>query len=59
MIRRIHQTVSALRERRASDAGQGLAEYALILAFVALACVAALIAFGDAVKNSPGWTIFG
>lgn len=38
------------------EAGQGLAEYALILAFVALVCVGALTAFGGAIANSPGFT---
>ena len=41
------------------EAGQGLAEYALILALVALACVAALGALGTAIANSPGFSMFG
>lgn len=44
--------VSAWRE----DDGQGLAEYALILAFVAIACVTALGALGTAIASSPGFS---
>ena len=45
--------------QRSGEAGQGLAEYALILTFVALACVVAVGALGDAIVSSPGWRIFG
>jgi len=44
------------RERQ-HESGQGLAEYALILAFVALAAVVALSALGQAILNSPGWSL--
>lgn len=44
--------------RRGGEAGQGLAEYALILALVALICVAALGALGNAIANSPGFSLF-
>jgi hypothetical protein len=40
------------------ESGQGLAEYALILAFVALVCVTALGALGNAIANSPGFSLF-
>jgi len=40
------------------ESGQGLAEYALILAFVALACIIALGALGDAIAGSDGFKIF-
>ena len=40
------------------ESGQGLAEYALILAFVALVCVGALGTLGSAIANSPGFSIF-
>ena len=50
---------AVLRERREGEAGQSLAEYALILALVALGCVAALGALGGAISSSPGWKIFG
>jgi hypothetical protein len=56
----IWRKAAAAVARRAGielEDGQGLAEYALILMFVALACVAALGALGTAIKNSPGWTI--
>ena len=38
------------RAFRRGEEGQGLAEYALILIFVAVACVAALTTFGAAVS---------
>ena len=44
-------------DERPAESGQGLAEYALILAFVALVCVAALGALGSAIASSPAWTI--
>ncbi len=50
---------SVRRERRQGEAGQGLAEYALILTFIAIACAAALGAFGNAIVSSPGWHLFG
>ena len=40
------------------ESGQGLAEYALILAFVALACVGALGLLGTAISGSPGFSLF-
>ena len=40
------------------ESGQGLAEYALILAFVALVCVTALGALGNAIASSPGFSLF-
>jgi Flp pilus assembly pilin Flp len=46
----------ALPHRRDGEAGQGLAEYALILAFIALVCILALQQFGAAIANSPGFT---
>ncbi len=42
--------------KSAGEAGQGLAEYALILTFVALACVVALSQLGVNIANSPGFT---
>lgn len=42
-----------------NESGQGLAEYALILAMVALACVGALGLLGEAIADSPGFKIFG
>ncbi len=49
-------------ERRLStrdrEDGQGLAEYALILAFVALVAIAAVSALGAAIANSPGFQLF-
>lgn len=39
------------------ETGQGLAEYALILALIALVCVAALGTLGQAIANSPGFSV--
>jgi Flp pilus assembly pilin Flp len=46
------------RQSRNAEAGQGLAEYALIIAFVALVCVTALGVLGQAIANSPGFALF-
>jgi len=51
---------SRIRRSRneSEESGQGLAEYALILAFVAIACVGALGALGTAINGSPGFGLF-
>ncbi len=41
--------LQSLRERR--ESGQGLAEYALILALIAIVVIAALIFLGDAIND--------
>jgi Flp pilus assembly pilin Flp len=38
------------------ESGQGLAEYGLILAFVAIVCIGALGGLGGAIAASPGFT---
>ncbi|WP_322795819.1 hypothetical protein [Tepidiforma sp.] len=43
--------------RDPAEEGQGLAEYALILALIALVCVAALGTLGQAIANSPGFSV--
>jgi Flp pilus assembly pilin Flp len=45
-----------LRKHCKGEAGQGLAEYALILALIALVCIAALGQLGVSIANSPGFT---
>lgn len=45
-----------MSRKQQEETGQGLAEYALILALVALGCVAALGMLGEAIANSPGFT---
>jgi Flp pilus assembly pilin Flp len=40
------------------ESGQGLAEYALILAFIAIVCAGALGALGPAISASPAWSMF-
>jgi Flp pilus assembly pilin Flp len=47
------------RHSQRGEAGQGLAEYALVLALVALASVAAVGALGSALASSSVWRIFG
>ena len=46
-----------MREAR-DESGQGLAEYALVLAFIAVACIGALSALGSSIASSPGFNIF-
>jgi hypothetical protein len=58
MIRRF---VARWSQRRAvqgtsEESGQGLAEYAMILALVALVCIAGLQTLGLDIVNSPGFT---
>jgi len=43
---------------RSDEGAQGLAEYALILTLIAVACVAALGALGGAIAGSPGFQLF-
>jgi len=39
------------------EAGQGLAEYALILGLIAVVCIGALSGLGSAIVNSAGFTV--
>lgn len=43
--------------QRSDEPGQGLAEYGLILALVALGCLAALTLFGQNLANSVGFRL--
>lgn len=45
-------------EDTAGESGQGLAEYGLILAFVALIAIASLRALGAAIGASDGFKLF-
>jgi Flp pilus assembly pilin Flp len=47
----------ALGQAEEGQSGQGLAEYALILAFVAAVCIAAVGALGNAIAGSPGFSL--
>jgi Flp pilus assembly pilin Flp len=57
--------VSAPAGRHRDEGGQGLAEYALILAFIAIAAIAALIFFGEElfgvlsgqIGSQVGWVV--
>ena len=52
------RTLAGWFERvRGEEAGQGLAEYALIIAFIAIACIGALSALGTTLAASPAWTV--
>lgn len=51
---RLFAAFNACRLRN-DEEGQGLAEYALILALVAIACVGALGALGGALAGSDGF----
>ncbi len=42
--------------QQSEEAGQGLAEYGLILALIALVCVAGLGALGVSIRDSSGFT---
>ena len=48
------QILEMLMNRLSSEDGQGLAEYGLILALIAIVCVAALTALGLAVSGILG-----
>ncbi|MDZ7728122.1 MAG: hypothetical protein U5Q44_07955 [Dehalococcoidia bacterium] len=52
--------IPGLRDRRRDDdeSGQGLAEYALLLVLIAIACVGALGALGQAINASDGFKVF-
>ncbi len=58
MIARLKASILRKAVGTFDESGQGLAEYALILAFVALACITALGALGNGIANSPGFSIF-
>jgi Flp pilus assembly pilin Flp len=45
-----------LRRRDSDEAGQGLAEYALILGLIAVVCIGALSALGVNIATSVGFT---
>ncbi len=60
-MRRLMKTASSMwtvRHNGEDEAGQGLAEYGLILALVALVCIGALGALGTSIASSPGFTLF-
>ncbi len=52
---RVRNGLRNLRARMMGEAGQGLAEYGLILALIALVCVAALQSLGIAIADSAGF----
>ena len=45
----------AIRKKGAEEAGQGLAEYALILALIAVVCIGGLTALGVGIRDSAGF----
>lgn len=56
MLRKVTRWGAARRPNINDEPGQGLAEYGLILAFIALVCIVALGSLGTAIRNSPGFT---
>lgn len=52
---RLRARAAAILKRRPDEAGQGLAEYALILALVAIVCVAGLSQLGLAIVDTAGF----
>lgn len=52
---RMMTRVMQWRARRSGEAGQGLAEYGLILALIAVVCIGALSAMGVGIANSAGF----
>lgn len=59
MLRNIGlRVVSRLQAGGRDEKGQGLAEYGLILAMIAVVCVGAVGAFGTAVRDSVAWKLF-
>ena len=58
MDRRKHDTmnglIAALIQRITTEKGQALAEYALVLAFIAAVCVIAVTALGLAISGTLG-----
>lgn len=59
VMRVLRKTSIRRGQRRVrGESGQGLAEYALILALIALVCVGAFGTLGGAIAASPAWTIF-
>jgi Flp pilus assembly pilin Flp len=53
LIARIHTRF--VKTERSAEAGQGLAEYALILALIAAVCIGALGAMGVGIASSAGF----
>ncbi|MBI5947727.1 MAG: hypothetical protein HY875_06290 [Chloroflexi bacterium] len=41
------------------ESGQGLAEYGMILALIAVACIGAVRILGSSINGSVAWTSFG
>ena len=52
---RLRAGVAAMRRKMTGEAGQGLAEYGLILALIAIVCIAGLSQLGVAVSDSAGF----
>lgn len=58
LMRRVWRRTTGATRNDGGESGQGLAEYALILTLVALACVVALGALGQGIAGSPGFSMF-
>ena len=51
VIRRTAQRLLAVSQSWHREDGQGMAEYAMVLLFIAVACVTVFTLFGNAVNN--------
>jgi len=54
-MKKVFAKIATMRRREDGEAGQGLAEYGLILALIAVVCIAALQALGLGIANSAGF----
>ena len=54
MFSKISEAVLGLLARYQSDEGQAMAEYGLVLALIAVVCIAALTAIGLGISGSLG-----
>lgn len=57
MMNRVTASLMKWRHRKheSDEAGQGLAEFGLILALIAVVCIVALGALGQGIANSAGF----
>ena len=54
MLTNVNQVVTAASARLRSETGQAMAEYGLVLALIAVVCIAALTAIGLGISGSLG-----
>ena len=54
-MNRLLAAIATWRVRTQDEAGQGLAEYALILALIAVVCIGGLTQLGFGIRDSAGF----